>query len=575
MNKKIFTLIFSLLICAYSFAQKPRAEIDKITVAPLIDGVIDELWVEVAPNNFDRVNQSDVPTIGELGTSYWKALWDEKGIYLLVNVNDDVFSPSYLYTGAENYKYDMLEVYFDANYTKEDGLGVNDGGSGHTQVAYTFSATNINGELNIDGEVKYAFKANGGPYVAEYYIPYSKLKDSDGNQVDQGAEIGFDITIIDSDSDQPERNRAVWANQGNISESYDVMDDCGIITLTGAESNILVESISLIPDSLHLDNTISVDNDTIMFTPEILPLDATVISVNWSIVNGTGKARLNQTGVLTAISDGTVTITATSVDGTYVEGSMVVTITGQVIDKTELSVLIGGTFPVDGIIAGGFSKGGGVGTGSVVDGVVFAEVGIGGNQSAFQVTQDNFIVERDITYYLMFDAWTDAETRTVICDFEDPNNGYARYGASPDGIDGRSEWNDIVSNTSQTFIHTVVFDQLLPTTKNAFIFQLGNEESNVFIDNVFLFTETDYNNIISGVPTVDASKIKIYPNPVVNELNITLNANHSEISIYNSLGQKVIEKVTPGKTERINVSKLDKGVYFVKINEGVSLKFIK
>ena len=577
MNKRIFTLLIGLLVCVYSFAQKPTAAIAKMTVAPVIDGVIDAMWADVPANSIDRVFLTDVPTLGAPGTTYWKAVWDEKGIYILINVNDDVFSPNYLYPGSEDYRYDKIEVYFDANFDKVDGKGVNDPGSGHYAFSYNFSATNINGSLNTDGENQYAFKANGGPYVAEYYIAYSKLKDRDGNQVDKGGEIGFDITIIDSDSDQPERRRAVWANQGNISESFDVMDDCGIITLTGAQSNTLVESISLTPDLLHLDNTISVDNDTIKFTPVILPIDATVQTVNWSLVNGTGKARLNQGGVLTAISDGTVTVVATSADGSYIAGSQVVTITGQVVGANELSVLIGGTFPVDGIIAGGWGKGGGVGTGSVVDGVVFAEVGTGGNQSAFQVTQDNFIVEPDITYYLMFDAWTDAETgtRVVICDFEDPANGYARYGLSSDGLNGRSEWNDVVSNTSQTFTHTVVFDQLLPTTKNAFIFQLGNEASNVFLDNVFLFTETDYNNIISGVTANKENAIKIFPNPVADQLNITLNASSSKISIFNSLGQKVIENVTTGNIARINVANLQKGVYFVKINNGTSLKFIK
>ena len=125
MNKRIFTFLLSVLVCAYSFAQsiKPRAAIDKATTAPTIDGVIDELWAAVPANNIDRVYQSDVPTIGDLGTSYWKALWEEKGIYILINVNDDVFAPGYLYSAADNWRYDMVEFHFDSNYIKEDGKG--------------------------------------------------------------------------------------------------------------------------------------------------------------------------------------------------------------------------------------------------------------------------------------------------------------------------------------------------------------------------------------------------------------------------------------------------------------------
>lgn len=573
MNRKIFTLLFSLLICAYSFAQKPRAAIDKATTAPTIDGVIDAMWANVAANNIDKVFQADVPTLGDLGTSYWKALWDDKGIYILVNVNDDVFAPGFKYAAADNWRYDMIELYFDSNFLKEDGKGANDA-SGHCQVAYNFTAGNIDGQVNTDGGsgVKYAFKATAGPYVAEYFVPFSKLKDSDGNVVDKSGEIGFDLYVIDSDSDQPERKRATWANTGNIAESYDVMDDCGIITLTGAEGNILAESITITGA-----NTISLDNDTIRLTADILPADATTKAVNWSVVNGTGSARINSTGLLTAVANGTVTVVATSADGSYVTGSFDVTISGQTTDKTELSVLLGGTFDTDGAITGAWGKGGGVGSGSIIDGAVYAEVGTGGNQSAYQLTQNGFVVQPDVPYVLIFDAWTDEDvpSRVVVCDFEDPSNGWERYGDSPDGLGGKSEWNDNVTNKQQTYTHTVTFTRIKSTTANTFIFQLGNEASNVHIDNVFLFTEADYNNIISGVATVKGNAISVYPNPVVDELNISLNAANSKISIYNALGQKLMEKVANGNLAKVNVANLAKGVYFVKVNDGASLKFIK
>ena len=576
--KQIFTLFFSLLVCVYSYGQKPRAALAEATTPPVIDGVIDDIWASQPANNVDKVYLTDVPTLGTLGTTYWKGLWDDKGIYILVNVNDNVFYPYYLVPGANDYKYDKIELYFDANYLKEDGKGANDG-NGHYQVAYNFSADNINGTLNTDGGsgVKYAFKVNGGPYVAEYFVPYSKLKDSDGNQVDPSGEIGFDLYIIDSDSDQPERQRATWANEGHIAESYDVMDDCGIITLTGAKSGTYVDAITVLPDSLHLDNAITLDNDTIRFSVDILPAEASIKTVNWSVVNGTGKARINSNGLLTAISDGTVSVIASAADGSYVTGSLEITISGQLTDKTELSVLLGGTFDIDGPITGAWGKGGGVGSGSIIDGVVYAEVGTAGNQASFQLTQNGFIVQPDIPYVLMFDAWSDAESRVVVCDFEDPANSWTRYGVSPDGINGGvSEWNDIVSNQPQTFIHDVTFNQIKTSTINTFIFQLGNDASNVYIDNVFLFTQDDYEKIIAGVSDLKGgNQLKVYPNPVVNELNISLNTPKSKISVYNSLGQKLMESISTGSIAKINVSNLSKGIYFVKVNDGQGVKFIK
>jgi hypothetical protein len=319
------------------------------------------------------------------------------------------------------------------------------------------------------------------------------------------------------------------------------------------------------------------DNDTIKFSAEVLPVNATAKTVSWSVVNGTGSAHINSLGLLTAVSNGTVTVVATAADGSFTTASVDVNISGQITDKTELSVLLGGTFDNDGPITGAWSKGGGVGSGSIIEGAVYAEVGTGGNQSAYQLTQNSFVVQPDVPYVLTFDAWTDQDvtSRIVVCDFEDPNNGWERYGDSPDGLSGKSEWNDYVSNEHQTFTHTVTFTRIKPTTANTFIFQLGNEASNVYIDNVFLFTETDYNNIISGVSTVKENAIRVYPNPVVNELNISGYAASSKIGIYNSLGQKLIEKTTTGSNAKINVAGLSKGVYFVKVNDGVSLKFVK
>lgn len=569
MNKRIFTLLLSMLVCAFSFAQKPRAEIDKATADPQIDGVIDELWANVAANTIDKVYLTDVPTLGDPGTTYWKALWNDDGIFILINVNDNVFAPAYVYGAGDNWKYDMVEVYFDANYLKEDSKGANDA-NGHYQIAFNYTASNVNGELNTTNEgVKYAFKVTGGAYVQEYFVPYTKLKDSDGNQVDTSGEIGFDMYVIDSDSDQPERQRATWANTGGVAESYDIMDDCGIITLKGNTGITFADEINISgPDA------ITADNDTIRLVAEVLPAEASVKAVNWSVINVTGKARIDVTGLLTAVSNGTVTVVASAADGSYVTSEKTITISGQETSSQEMSVFQGGTFDLDGPLdSPDWGKGGGVGSGSVIDGAFYAEVPTGGSGPNFQLTNANFIVDPDVPYVLLFDAWTDAEvaSRTVICDFEDPGNSYERYGDSPDGVGGKSEWNDIATPEKQTFIHYVTFTRIKANTQHRFIFQLGNEATNVNIDNVFLFTEQDY---ISGVKSLTSSQTNVYPNPAVNELNVSLSA-PSKIAIYNISGQKLIERFSNERTAKINVSQLTKGIYFVKVNDSQSVKFVK
>ena len=67
----------------------------------------------------------------------------------------------------------------------------------------------------------------------------------------------------------------------------------------------------------------------------------------------------------------------------------------------------------------------------------------------------------------------------------------------------------------------------------------------------------------------------IYPNPTDNYLFVEGNKNPISISIYNLLGAEVIAK---SATDKINVSELSKGVYIVRISDGVGQadkKFIK
>jgi uncharacterized protein YjdB len=84
--------------------------------------------------------------------------------------------------------------------------------------------------------------------------------------------------------------------------------------------------------------TITSDNGTLQLTATVTPSDATNKTVTWSIVNGTGQATINSTGLVTAVSNGTVTARATATDGSGVVGSLVITISGQAITVTGITV---------------------------------------------------------------------------------------------------------------------------------------------------------------------------------------------------------------------------------------------
>lgn len=71
-------------------------------------------------------------------------------------------------------------------------------------------------------------------------------------------------------------------------------------------------------------------NGTLQMSAVVLPADADNNTVSWSVINGTGKATIDSYGLLTAISNGKVTVIAESNDGTGIIGQLEITISGQV-----------------------------------------------------------------------------------------------------------------------------------------------------------------------------------------------------------------------------------------------------
>jgi hypothetical protein len=75
--------------------------------------------------------------------------------------------------------------------------------------------------------------------------------------------------------------------------------------------------------------TIETKGGTLQMIATLSPVSALVKNIEWSVADGTGSATIDRAGLLTAITDGTVTVTATSKDWMGVSGTLEVTISGQ------------------------------------------------------------------------------------------------------------------------------------------------------------------------------------------------------------------------------------------------------
>ncbi|HDS08109.1 MAG TPA: T9SS type A sorting domain-containing protein [Bacteroides sp.] len=502
MRLKIFTFFLCAIFVAGVTAQdRPTHEVKKVDVGPDVDGVVDELWNDVEAMPIDRNFQSELPTIGASGESFWKMVWVEgEGIYVILVVNDDVFYPHYAVDPIGNsWEYDKPEIYFDCNYVLQDDGGASaegQPGNGHHQCAPPFEDGKNDGTLldaGVDGEgdaddlgVKYAMMVNDPDYISEYFFPMEYLTDKDGAINDLSGEVGFDVTIIDRDPGDAARKRAVWANEGlygDANESWNSMDECGILTFQGVGDKVYVESVSL------TGGDITKNNLPLQIQAEVLPEDATNKNLSWSVENVTGRAKINKNGVLTPIADGLVTVKAETVDGSYLDASIDVNISGQLVSMPEINLIRNGYFNDVDAFGDALEW---TGTRQVFDGVAtIAAHEWQTNVWDTRMDQQRFGCNTTDQYYLTFVAWGD-DSDTLNVDFEDPSNDYNRYGTSTHELStGESEWNVVTDVVPTKYVFDVVFNEKLENTTEHFNFFAGHHEPTLYIDSVILYNEND------------------------------------------------------------------------------------
>lgn len=88
-------------------------------------------------------------------------------------------------------------------------------------------------------------------------------------------------------------------------------------------------------------SVIATKDGTLQINATISPENATDKTVTWSVEAGTGTASISDGGVLTALTDGTVTVKATANDASGVSGEMKVTISGQNEEQEAPTGLVG------------------------------------------------------------------------------------------------------------------------------------------------------------------------------------------------------------------------------------------
>jgi len=118
-------------------------------------------------------------------------------------------------------------------------------------------------------------------------------------------------------------NGTVWAKATSTQDT--TIQDSLQITIT---NQIVVITSVVVSTQGGVPAVINVPSGTLQISAAVLPAAANQ-AVNWRVVPGTGTAQIDANGLLTALSNGTVSVRATAQADTFIFGSLEVTITNQ------------------------------------------------------------------------------------------------------------------------------------------------------------------------------------------------------------------------------------------------------
>ena len=112
-------------------------------------------------------------------------------------------------------------------------------------------------------------------------------------------------------------------------------------------------------------------------------------------------------------------------------------------------------------------------------------------------------------------------------------------------------------------------------TSSSLMFNM-NDLSYTGLQSVFL---AKFNaGIPAGIPTIppDNANMTLYPDPASNSVSISTPGKVvASVSIFNVLGAVVYQQLYNADLVTIDISKFQPGIYFVRVNNSTTLKFIK
>lgn len=143
-----------------------------------------------------------------------------------------------------------------------------------------------------------------------------------------------------------------------------------------------------------------------------------------------------------------------------------------------------------------------------------------------------------------------------------------------------SNWISVGNATDYKMVSAGALHTLAIST-NDVLKSAGNNDSGQIGDGTTVQRNffTDLACPVSNLSTEEISKVsnslKVFPNPVQDNLTISFDENITSVAIYNMVGQQVLSKAINAKKTTLDVSGLSSGVYLVQVTSGKEVKTLK
>lgn len=270
--KKIFSILLavsmavSLTVAISANTTGETSTASYATVAPVIDGQIDEIWNHTARQTIAIPDDFEYDITG----GYTSLLWDESGYYLLAVVEDMSLTENDL--EARN----SVDFWFSEANTKTDSFSTDPGdwhfckSSDGTECYYT-------GNENVYKVAKSAVTTSVDGYIVELYVPYLGAK-----APALGTKIGYTVSFNDDVDNDGERDGYVFWSVPEDSNAY--WEKTSALPDVELVAGPTLEDLGLVPETTA--EIVDAAAETVIAAPKTL--DAGVIAVISAIVSAIG-----------------------------------------------------------------------------------------------------------------------------------------------------------------------------------------------------------------------------------------------------------------------------------------------